>query len=137
MGDSANDVTEQSPVMTTPVTGPLSPADEQVATHHMFAQEPIDPAWSRSEEHRVYKHISAVIPGRSRIIRSECRATMCRVETSHATLEDYQTYLRSVFMDPQHSLQSGPTMSTLLSDSNSDVIASVSYIARPDHALPF
>jgi hypothetical protein len=118
---------------------PVPPAvREQEALDHLeaaFTSEDPDPVWSRAQTSILGNELASVLPKTSAISSTECKRSICRVETTHSDLDTYRNFVHAAFISPNLPVDMGPMMTTLLNAGNSKVV-SVSYVARQGYALP-
>jgi hypothetical protein len=61
---------------------------------------------------------------------------MCRIETAHQDLDQYQQFVRRALMDPETKLWNGGFFATLLAEPTEGRVTTVAYLARDGEALP-
>jgi hypothetical protein len=90
--------------------------------------EGYDRSWGGDARQRLEKHITPALPNGSRVLASDCRASLCRVEIRHGDLASHQRFLQVVSADPTIAWE-GPTMISL-EEGTGDQVVSVGYFAR-------
>lgn len=101
-----------------------------------FEAERVDPMWDGIELARLEKTIPALLPPGSQIRRVECRSTMCRIESSHASLDQFGEFVQRAFGGATRVNQSGFFAGLLADPQPGQPVVTVAYIARKGHALP-
>ncbi|MGO8994470.1 MAG: hypothetical protein ACLQVI_14220 [Polyangiaceae bacterium] len=119
---------------------PPAPAPAEIRDNFeiAFEDDHADPSWSAPAARQAHDKITAVLPEGSQLRSIDCRESMCRIETSHASMARYQAFARAAFMDPSTEVWNAGTFSTPLNDGpvNGGPIVIVSYVGREGKALP-
>lgn len=103
----------------------------------LFHREAMDSAWSAREADSLTAGVRAVLPAGSQLSRLECRATLCRIETTHADLEEFHSFTRAAFFARETRVNRAGLYSTLLSDpSVPGPVIGVAFLAREGTELP-
>lgn len=92
-----------------------------------FATESYEHAWASWAKDRVTRLLNSNDESAS-VQSIDCRASMCRVETSHESLELYRQYMFTGFSG-EHEWP-GPRTTTLISDEPGAPIRSVTFLLR-------
>jgi len=132
---AAAPIADQAPASASPPKREISVAEARDYLQDTFSAEDADPKWSRAQATALSSALSESLPPHSQVVNSECRSSICRVETVHENVDTYREFIRAAFMSAKHPLDAGPGMTTLL-DSKDGRVRSVSYLARPGHELP-
>ena len=126
-----------------------SAADAQAETFQyvkhadqVLAAEPKDKSWNDARD--LPRRVEGVLPSGSNLESVSCGTTLCRVETTHATLSAYRTFTRSMSFWPKlgdteiKTFWPGPTAFLVVSDpgGETDPVRAVAYLARPGDNLP-
>jgi hypothetical protein len=77
-------------VMPTPPAPGPSQAEHLAFVEAEFEREAVDRAWDPSRELR--GKLDKVLPQGSSIRELDCRSSMCRLESSHASVQDYEAF---------------------------------------------
>ena len=101
-----------------------------------FARERPDPGWAYDAQRTAEARIVGAIPKTSEVRSIECRASMCRIETAHQDLDQYQQFVHRALMDPETKLWNGGFFATLLGEPAEGRVTTVAYLARDGEALP-
>ncbi|WP_437669358.1 hypothetical protein [Sorangium sp. So ce131] len=102
----------------------------------VFAGEGIDAQWTAAARETARDKLSAALPDSSSLRSLECRSSMCRIETEHADLEQFQRFVQGAFMDPQKKPWNGGFFAMPVSDPSDGKVVVVSYLAREGEPLP-
>lgn len=137
-GTAAQNVDAEQPVKETLAAAKDQPAAQAAyrksLDEHFFAER-VDPAWGRASEAALTARAEQVLPPDSAIRRCECRASMCRLETSHVSRESFMTFTQAAFSDVQQRPWNGASLTSIVSANDNQVVA-VSYVAREGVDLP-
>jgi hypothetical protein len=117
-----------SPVGSSGLPG-ATPEEVRDSVEAKFLGEGQDPAWSRTAGYRARSTVLRSLPSESRLSGIECRASMCRVETTHPNESAYQQFMRA----PMRSLENAwpaPSLVTVLRTEPDGEVVSVMYLAR-------
>jgi hypothetical protein len=128
--------------------GAVSPGDEQEARPALgveeaqdrldtfFLEERTDASGGQEARQVIHGRIDAVLPERSSLLAVDCHASLCRIETMHTTLEDFQEFVRSGFMAPETRLWNGGFFASVVGESAGGEVTTVAYLARDGQGLP-
>jgi hypothetical protein len=135
---SAVDAVPREPSLPAEVGHTPSVSEKRDAYEIAFVGDHLDSTWDARTAKEAVAKIRAALPDGSTFRSFECRAVMCRVETSHADVAAYRKFVKTAFMSSATRLWNGPGFSTRLSDEGSPgkPLVTVSYIAREGQALP-
>jgi hypothetical protein len=115
----------------------LEPKEVQEHLETEFESDARDPRWTRRDEDVARDKFSAVLPKGSEMRSLECRETMCRIETSHASLEESRQYTQTAFLDQSTQIWNVPGYTMRIGDTSEGApVVMVAYIAREGHELP-
>jgi hypothetical protein len=122
----------------TPPAPEPEPSTEELrdALEVRFNDEAPDRSWSAQAAQEARAQVDAHLPADSRVLGVDCRTTLCRVETSHRSLENYRNFLTASFLSSEFEWQ-GPVMATILREESSGGVVSVAYLTRPGSAPPY
>ncbi|MCP3099613.1 hypothetical protein LZ198_12115 [Myxococcus sp. K15C18031901] len=114
----------------TAVAHPEPTPDEVVARMDArFFSEDVDPTWSRDATQRAEK-LGALMPRGARVVSLECRSSMCRLQMSHPSQDDFQRFLREGLIDDSNAWD-GPFMAAITSAlGRPGEVEAVAYLAR-------
>lgn len=125
-----------------PAAGATPPAPEVttevVATRlaDSFRDERQDPSWDSGEATRLERALPAHLPSGSRLLRVECRSTLCRIESSHEGVTQFADFARSSFL-MENRVNEGPFFASVTSPVVAgQPVTTVAYVARKGHILP-
>jgi hypothetical protein len=123
-----------------PVAAPQGPSASEVRDNLeiAFGGDHRDSIWSGADQRRTTQKLEGALPEGSSLKSLDCRASICRVETSHADLAHYKTFVRTAFMNPTTQIWNAPSVSMRMSDVDTPgaALVTVSYIAREGQDLP-
>lgn len=94
-----------------------------------FQSEAHDPKWSARGTSEATRALSHDLPGGTKLGKVECRFTMCRVESSHSSVEAFQAFVRSHLLSHGRQLWNGGFSSYVVAQSPSGVTA-LTFIER-------
>jgi hypothetical protein len=114
----------------------LEPAEVATRMEAAFSREVADHEWSTKAQQTTQQKISALMPNNSEVLSVDCRTSLCRVEMTHQSLDDYRRFLDSAYMQPESHLWDGPSFSTLLENSGSGPVVAVSFLFREGQSPP-
>jgi hypothetical protein len=103
----------------------------QLHVEGMYSSEISDRGWSGGAESSLQTAVHGKLPDSSRLLRTECRATLCRMELEHQTQGAHQEFLRALATERPWS---GPMFSSAPRHEN-DRIYSTVFIAREGHRI--
>jgi len=126
-----------------PPTVPAKPHSwtaQDLSDHYAaaFTAEDEDADWASRARQTAEERVRADLPAGSELRSVECRASICRIETSHADRDGFREFARRAFNDPTTGVWNGGSFSTIVSG-NTDPgtpIVVVSYLAREGSNLP-
>lgn len=103
-----------------------------------WAAEPTDSKWADSATKLARDRVASVLPTGSTVDSIDCKDSMCRIETSHATRAQYQAFVDGALRDPHTHIWNGGYMFALESDDSArgGDIKVVSFLARDGAELP-
>lgn len=112
-------------------------AEAQARFASFFESEPVDSSWSWKAMDSLTKGVQAVLPAGSTLRRLDCRGTLCRIETEHADLAAFRTFVQNAFLTTATRLGNSGFFSSLVGDSKADgPLTAVAYLAREGKQLP-
>lgn len=100
-----------------------------------FAAEPVDREWSAGAADEARRALLSEIAGDTSLRRVECRATWCRFETYHESVEAFKTFSQKSLLDRERQLWNGGFSSSVRDESESGVTA-VTFFTREGHDMP-
>jgi hypothetical protein len=115
-----------------------APAEVRDSFEIAFGGDKPDPGWTGADQRRASQKIQAALPEGSHMRSFDCRASLCRIETSHEDPSHYRAFVRAAFLDPETQLWNAGMFSTRSSDEAApgEPLVMVSYLAREGQALP-
>lgn len=117
---------------------PPAPSSDEVRDQigSSFKSERVDTAWDGAELARLEKALPALLPAGSQINRVECRATMCRIESTHPSIDRFADFARAAFM-MENRVNEGPFFASVTAPPvQGQPVTTVAFIARRGHILP-
>lgn len=100
----------------------------------IFDQEHTDPSWASNADTLARERLRATLPPGSDVRSIDCRTSMCRIETSHRAIDDYQKAMHDAFMEPTKRPWNGGIFSSLVSEQPSYLVA-VTFLARDGRSI--
>jgi hypothetical protein len=94
-----------------------------------FRSEHRDPKWSDQGTNEAVRALSRDLPQGTKLGKVECRLTMCRVESSHVSVDAFQAFVRSGLLSHDRQLWNGGFSSYVVDQSSSGVSA-LTFIER-------
>jgi hypothetical protein len=101
-----------------------------------FAAQPVDRKWGDSIAADVRAKVGAALREGSELRSIECRASICRLETSHPDEATYQAFVSKSLSSPEFNWQGAMAFAPLRTESSGEVTW-VAYLMRPGYALPY
>lgn len=101
----------------------------------VFKQQDTDAAWSRSATSTGSRVLSGHLTPGSRLTSGECRRDLCRFETRHPRLEDYQQFLKDGLLSRDSGLWSAGAVSYVVEQGAAGVVA-ITFIAKEGQSMP-
>ncbi len=131
MSAPQDDPAESRPEVPSRVIGP-----EEVTQHieTTFYSEAMDTAWAREVRQGLQEKLASLLSKGSSIGSLECHSSLCRIELRHPDEEQYQQFMQR--MAQGGTFWKGASM-TYRSEEDGRNIATISYLAREGHAMPF
>lgn len=113
---------------------------EQFAPAHdaleaAFGAESRDGAWAMNAQRTAETALSAALPPRSAIRAVDCRATLCRVESSHASFAQAKTFVNQLTTRDSRPWNGGFYTGPIAEDA-SGAVTFVTYLGREGVAMP-
>jgi hypothetical protein len=102
-----------------------------------FAEEARDPAWNASPQIR--GKLSAVLPSGSQLRELDCQSSLCRMETTHRSLDAYHDFVARGFGHAEDDSTVWPgsvTFSVQEDPAHHGEVVAVAYLLRPGHQFP-
>lgn len=101
----------------------------------MFDKQATDAVWSRKAVPEVTRVLSGHLPSGGQIETVDCRTDLCRIQTHHASVDDYQKFLNASFMARDSGLWNGGFTSWVVDHDPKGVVV-VSYLAKEGRDVP-
>jgi len=101
----------------------------------IFKTQETDAAWSRSAVSTGSRILGSHLTPGSRLASAECRKDLCRFETRHPGIEDYQQFFRTGLLSQESGLWSAGFTSYVIERSPAGVVA-VTFVAKEGQAVP-
>jgi hypothetical protein len=120
----------KSEVVVEPQVEKYEPTDVEVRAKldGYFDNQRPDPAWSKQATVLLDNHIYKGIPSGSKLLSVECRSSICRVESTHASTAVYQKFVDEALLFHQGGWD-GPIM-TQITNPGVEPVVSVAYLLR-------
>ena len=113
----------------------LTEADVVAGVDSTFDAEAADASWSSSATIEAEAALEAGLPSGSRLGKVECRSSLCRAETFHANVDEFQSFVSESFLGRERASWNGGFYAAII-DQSEDVVSAVSYIAKEGHSVP-
>jgi hypothetical protein len=113
----------------------LSELEAAVQLDNRFDAEPVDPAWGRAATLEATRALSAGIKDGTAVKAVQCRTNLCRVETLHASLDDFRNFAAGSLLGRERQIWNGG-VSTLVRSESEDGVTAVTYIAKEGQPVP-
>jgi hypothetical protein len=101
-----------------------------------FTTQEVDPAWSRTATSEATRVLSGHLPRNSTLTNVECRKDMCRIESRHPNIEEYQEFASHSFRSRDSGLWNGGHSSWIVEKTSNGGVVAVSHLAREGQDLP-
>jgi hypothetical protein len=121
-----------------PTRADAAPTGEEVRDH-LELSFAADRAASASPglTYGVEQGVRAALPAGSSVRSVECRSALCRVETVHASPEDFREFVRRAFQTPDSKVANHPVFAGLVAGSApGEPVVAVVYLGREGTMLP-
>jgi hypothetical protein len=107
---------------------PLS--HEEYVTHAEaeFVGEAADPRWNPARD--LTTKVTAVLPAGSSLRSLECRSSMCRMETTHVSSDDYVAFTRTFALTAGPPIWSGPVVFQMTPARAGGEVTAVAFLGR-------
>src|SRR4051794_23713541 len=103
----------------------------------VFEKESIDPKWSHVAERTAETRLRSTMPKGGSLQSVECRSSMCRIQSVHESVDEFQEFVQSAFMKIDTQVWNGGSFSTPIEDGERRFpVTIVTFIAREGLALP-
>ena len=100
-----------------------------------FASEKPDGRWSGSTTNEVARALPATLPKGSNVSAVNCKSHLCRLETTHESVEAFRDFNTSAFSRAGQTIWKGGVYSAVREQSTKGVVA-VTYLAKEGEELP-
>jgi hypothetical protein len=103
-----------------------------------FDSDQKDPRWSVRDQRDGERRLGELLPEGSSLQSFECRAALCRIETTHEDAVRYDAFVKAAFLDPATHMWNTTGYVTRLGEDTSAAgpIRTVAYVAREGHGMP-
>ena len=116
-----------------------APPTEQEVRDHLQAAFVAEPSVAPGQvAPDLDQRLHAVLPTGSTIRSVECRGSLCRVETTHPSLDGFRDFVQRAYLTPEPArVSNGPVLASVLAEpvAGQPVIA-VAYLGKEGSALP-
>jgi hypothetical protein len=119
-------------------SGNVESAEVQGYLEGVFASESGNAPWGRAALREAMERLGADLPQGSSVTSVDCHESLCRIETTHADVSRYRSFVRAAFIDQKTQLWNGGSFSTILSNRGTKGVplVAVAYIAKDGQPLP-
>jgi len=100
-----------------------------------FANEKPDGRWSGTTANEVARALPAALPKGSNVTAVNCKSRMCRLETTHESVESFREFNTSAFSRSGQTIWKGGVYSAVREQSTRGVVA-LTYLAKEGEELP-
>jgi hypothetical protein len=101
-----------------------------------FTSENADSRWAGPAANDAVRAISGSLPDGSQLSEVNCRATLCRIATTHHSMEAFRAYNEAAFGKPERMPWNGGVYSAVREQSSGGIVA-VAFLAKDGLGLPF
>lgn len=101
-----------------------------------FRQETVDRGWATGAEQRISTQVGAVLGDPAALRSLECRDSLCRMETVHASDVDYRTFTQRALIGGTERIWDGGFFITKEGDAPDGKVMAVAYLVREGRDLP-
>jgi hypothetical protein len=103
----------------------------------LFHSEGVDLVWSQEAMRTLGGKLPALLPTRSVVRSVDCRGSLCRIETSHTSVDDYRDFIQRAFLSSETRLWDAGFFAGLLAEPEpGQPIVNVAYLAHEGQDLP-
>jgi hypothetical protein len=117
----------------------MRPAEIRDHLETSFATEQVDASWARTAERTAESRIKNVLTQGTSLRSVECHSSMCRIETGHQNVDDFQSFVSQAFVKPESRMWNAPMFLTPLDEKAAEhggPLVIVAYVAREGRELP-
>lgn len=101
-----------------------------------FASERPDATWSADAQSRAQSGLSRALPSGSSVRSVRCTSSMCRIETRHHDMDEYQQFVDRAFVQPSTALWNAGFFSSVVDGAEGGgEVTVVSFLARDEQPL--
>jgi hypothetical protein len=117
---------------------PFTVADRKESLEGAFVADSSSSDWGSAVQREARASLEAKLPSGSAIRSFDCRATLCRIETSHESVRTYNSFVHDAFVSRKPAPWSAPSYQVVLNDPDADDgrVTAVTFLARPGHEIP-
>jgi hypothetical protein len=143
--DTADRAESEGPGPSDPPSSPPGEASPQDAPSHeeqkeflalSFSAQAPDVGWSRGAAAQVDELIRPLTDQDTRLVSTDCRATLCRVELTHTTEEAFRAFMTTAIYGEGMRGWKGPGGGGLLRKDADGTVRTVVYLAKEGTDLP-
>ena len=113
-----------------PAPAAMTEAQMNETAERRFDKQTYDAGWARDAQDRLQKKIGAQLPEKSKLLRVECRETLCRVDMEFADQDALRNGLNGLLLG-RVVVWDGPVLNYVLSTSADGTCVSRSFFGRP------
>ncbi len=107
----------------------MTEAQMNETAERRFDKQTYDAGWAHDAQGRIQKNIGAQLPEKSKLLRVECRETLCRVDMEFADLDALRKGLNGMLLS-RVPVWDGPTLNYVLSTSADGKCVSRSFFGQ-------
>ena len=101
-----------------------------------FWREAVDTSWSIDATRELDRKLPEFLPPGSTVRGVACRGSLCRIETVHVGLAEFQQFVQHAFLSQTRLANSGFVASVLDEPVDGHPIATVAFVAREGRKMP-
>jgi len=133
---AADEPRDPAPAAAAPATAPPSSAQVRDRLDEVFHAESIDAAWSHTAVRTLEAKLAPLLPARSTVRSVDCRGSLCRIETSHAGVDEYRDFVQHAFLGRTELWNAGFFTNVVADPVPGQPVITVAYLAREGQSLP-
>jgi hypothetical protein len=100
-----------------------------------FDDERPDPGWSIQAARQVQSALSSTLPAGSTLGKIDCRTKLCRVETTHDSIDAFKAYVDAGYISREKKTWNSG-FSALVTSRTASGVNAVTFIAREGQSVP-
>jgi hypothetical protein len=100
-----------------------------------FDDERADPSWSIQAARQVQSALSSTLPSGSTLGRIDCRTNLCRVETTHESIDAFKAYVDAAYISREKKTWNSG-FSALVTARSASGVSAVTFVGREGQSVP-